>query len=74
MDQEYGIKLAEAMQLLSKRSEMIQGQAAAQEYERAAVLMGYLTANLHTALPEQRAVAFKLIMMGLEGIDKAEAQ
>lgn len=69
----YGEKLTEAMQLLSKRSEMINGDASDTEYNRVAELMVDLTANMSSALPEQRAIASKLVIMGLDGIDKAEA-
>ena len=72
MAKEYGELLDKAMSLLSQRSLMLQGEASQQDYNSAAGTMSELTAKLHLALPEQRAIASKLITMGLDSIEKIE--
>ena len=68
----YGATLDRAMQLLAFRSQMMQGNAPESIYNEAGELMTTLSAQLHHMMPEQRAVASKLITMGLDGIHSLE--
>ena len=68
-----GQKLGHAMSLLSQRATLLKGEGSPEVYAQAGEVMADLAANLHLMLPEQRLIASKLIIMGLEGISQVEA-
>ena len=72
METNYGTKLGQAMKYLNKRNELLQGEASAKDYETVAQLASDLAAGLHAALPEERAIATKLITMTLDSISVVE--
>ena len=65
---EYGSHLGKAMQMLGSRATIMSGGADAATLRTGNELMATLSEHMHSALPEQRAIASQLIQQAIGDI------